>query len=169
MDPSGGSQDYGAGPKALGFRAETSAVNWAVVEGSAEVPILTAADQAAAPATYDDPAALAWFREHVRHLIATYSPQVVAIRCPETVMRAAALSSMYKRCRVEGVLMETAHSCGVAVVTGPLATISKNLGTKSAKKYLETDDLRGLNWSKYPRKCREAILVAASALPSVDH
>jgi hypothetical protein len=62
--------------------------------------------------------------------------------------------------------METAHCCGIAVVTGPLATISKNLGTKAAKKYLETDDLRGLDWSKCPKNRREAILVAASALPS---
>jgi hypothetical protein len=150
---------------ALGFRAEPSAINWAVVEGFLQAPVLVAADHAAAPATYDEPAALAWFRAQVLHLIQTYSPQLAAVRYPETFMRSTTLQSD-KRCRVEGVVIEAAGSCGIRVLTGALATISKNLGSKGAKKYLETDELRGLDWSKHPKNQREAILVAASALPA---
>ena len=150
---------------ALGFRAERSAINWAVVEGSREEPVLVAADQAVAPATYSEGAALVWFRDQVRQLIQVYSPQVVAIRYPETVIRSSAQLSMHKRCRVEGVLVEVAHSSGITVLTGALATISKNLGTKAAKHYLETEELRGLDWSGHSKNRKEAILVAASALP----
>lgn len=170
MEPGCGSLNNlgSAQATALGLRAEVSAVNWAVVEGSREAPVLVAADQAVAPATYDEAASLGWLRAQVRSLIETYSPQVVAIRYPETVIRSSAQSSMHRRCRVEGVLVEVARSCGAQVLTGALATISKNLGAKAAKKYLETDELRGLDWSKYTKNRREAILVAASALPSSD-
>jgi len=149
---------------AIGFRIEPSAINWAIVEGSLEVPVLVAADKSVAPTSYDEAAALAWFRDKVRQLIQTYSPGIAAVRFPETFMRSAAQSSMYKRCRVEGTVIEAAHSCGIKVLTGALGTISKHLGTKGAKKYLEHEDLRGLDWSKYQKNCREAILVAVSAL-----
>ena len=153
---------------ALGFRAETNAINWAVVKGSTEEPILIAADSSAAPVTYDEGPALRWFHDKVRQLVETYSPQVVAIRYPETVMRASPQTSMHRRCRVEGVLMEAAQSSGVKVVAGPLATISKNLGSRAAKKYLDTNELRGLDWSKHPKNRREAILVGASVLGSEE-
>ena len=128
--------------------------------------MLVAADHSAAPATYDELSALVWFRTQVVHLIQTYSPQLAAVRYPETFMRSAHGSSNDKRCRVEGVVIEAAQSCGIRALTGALATISKNLGSKSAKKYLETDELRGLDWSKHPKNRREAILVAAAALPA---
>jgi hypothetical protein len=153
---------------ALGLRAETSAINWAVVKGSTEEPILVAADSAAAPVAYDETSALTWFRKKFTQLVEMYSPNVVAIRYPETVMRPASQTSMHRRCRVEGVLVEAAQSSGLKVVTGALATISKNLGTKAAKRYLETSELRGLDWSKQPKNRKEAILAAASALPSEE-
>ena len=73
------------------------------------------------------------------------------VRYPETVLRSSQPLSMHKRCRVEGVVIEAVHSSGVRVLTGPLATISSKLGSKAAKRYLETDDLRGLDWSKHPK------------------
>ena len=64
-------------------------------------------------------------------------------------------------------MLEAAHSRSKRVVVGALTTISSSLGTKSAKKYLNDDDLRGLDWSRYRQKnLREAILVAAAALPN---
>lgn len=150
----------------LGIRAETSAVNWAVVTGSTDEPVLVATETASAPVSYDEAGALGWFRNALAQLIETYSPEVVAIRSPETVRGPSLQTSMHRRCRVEGVIMETAQSSGLKVVVGPLATISKNLGTRAAKHYLETTELRGIDWSKHPKNRREAILAGASVLPA---
>jgi hypothetical protein len=92
---------------------------------------------------------------------------MVAVRYPETFGRQSVRGADHRRCRIEGVIIEASNSAGLVVIAGALASISKNLGTKAAKHYLESDDLRGLDWSKYPAKnTREAILVAASALGS---
>jgi hypothetical protein len=150
---------------AIGFRAEPSVVNWAVVQGSSAEPVLLGADKLTAPASFDEGAALTWFRDRTQYLVQTYSPNIAAVRSPETFMpRNVKLSSLYQRCRLEGVVIEALHSSGIHVLTGALATISKNIGSKGAKHYLETPDLRGLDWSKYDTNRREAILVAASAL-----
>lgn len=151
--------------KAIGFRAEPSALNWAVVDNSTTPPTVIDVDVLTAPTVYDEPAALKWFRDNVNLLIDTYMPQVAAVRSPETHIRFPQLATLYQRSRLEGVIVESAHSRGINVVIGPLGTISKNLGTKSAKKYLEQDDLRGLDWRKHKGNRREAILVATSALP----
>jgi hypothetical protein len=151
--------------KAIGFRAEPSTVHWAVVEGSKIEPVLIAADEEKAPATFDEAARLKWLRDRIRYLLQTYSPEVAAVRYPETFQRSPKVLPLGQRCRLEGVIIEGVQSCGVRVLTGPLATISKNLGSKGAKHYLESRELRGLDWSKYDVNRREAILVAASALP----
>lgn len=151
---------------AIGFRAEPSVINWAAVEGTKETPILIDAIGLKAPATYTEAAALKWFREKVAELVRGFAPDVAAIRYPETFLRSVNITSLNQRCRLEGVILEMLQSSGVPVLTGPLATISKNLGTSAAKHYLESPDLRGLDWSKYKSKqnLKEAILVATSAL-----
>ncbi len=152
--------------KSIGFRAEPSSVSWAVVEGSTAAPILNGADKLKAPASFDEAAALKWFREQTQRLVQAYSPNVAVVRSPETFFpHQPKYLPLYQRCRVEGVLVETLHSCGVQVLTGPMATISGKLGSKAAKHYLPSDDFRGLDWSKCDDKKREAILAAASALP----
>lgn len=152
--------------KAIGFRAEPAAVNWAVVEGSKEQPILLGSGKETAPTTFDEVAALKWFRDRIQYIVKTYSPSVAAVRYPETFQPRVKLVPLGQRCRVEGVLIEAVRSCGInEILTGPLATISKNLGSKTAKHYLEGDELRGLDWSKLRDYEKEAILVAASALP----
>lgn len=60
--------------------------------------------------------------------------------------------------------MEVVNSVKLPVTACALKTISSKLGSQSAKKYLESDDLRGLDWSGVPKNSREAILVAAAAL-----
>lgn len=153
------------GTKAIGFRAEPSAVNWAVVEGTKENPVLIAADRSESPVAYSEPESLAWFRSRAQQLVQTYSPKLAAVRYPETVRRSSS-ASMDRRSRVEGVLIDAMQAAGIATSTGALATISKNLGSNQAKKYLVTDELRGLNWSSHSKNEREAIMVAASILPS---
>jgi len=43
--------------------------------------------------------------------------------------------------------------------------ISGRLGTKKAKKYIDSNELRGLDLSKIPTLAREAVLIAVAALP----
>jgi hypothetical protein len=151
--------------RAIGFRVEPSLVHWAVVEGTSEAPILVAADKLTSPATFDEPQALTFYRERVSLLLAQHLPDVVAVRYAETFGRQSVRESDFRRCRIEGVILEASDSKGLKIMTGALASISKNLGTKAAKRYLESSDLRGLDWSRYPAKnIREAILVGASAL-----
>jgi hypothetical protein len=95
----------------------------------------------------------------------TYSPAIAAVRYPETFQPRVRLASLGQRCRVEGVVIEAVKSSGIGVLTGPLATIAKNLGSTKPKHYLEGDEFRGIDWSKRKPHEREAILVAASALP----
>jgi hypothetical protein len=151
--------------KTIGFRAEPSAVSWAVLEGSKGKPILCGYGKEEPPATFDEGASLKWFRDRIQHIVKTYSPEVAAVRYPETFQPRIKFVPLGQRCRVEGVLIEAVHSSGIKVLTGPLATIAKNLGSKTPKHYLETDEFRGLDWSQHKAYEREAILVAASALP----
>jgi len=126
--------------------------------------VLAGSDRAVFPASYAEAEALAWCRDRIRHLIDAYGVALVAVRYPEPFGRSGRTDSARKRSRVEGVILEAAHSKGIAVATGALVTISKNLGVKSAKALLEDDTLRGLDWSQLNEKAREAVLAAASGL-----
>jgi hypothetical protein len=151
--------------KAIGFRAEPSALNWAVVQGCKNEPILLGYGKEEPSATFDEPAALKWFRDKVQNIVQSYLPDIAAIRFPETFQPHVKHVLLGQRCRVEGVVIEVVCSSGIKILTGPLASIAKNLGSKTAKHYLASDELRGLDWSKHKPNGREAILVAASALP----
>lgn len=152
--------------RTIGFRVEPGLINWALLEGTSEAPVLAAPPgKLASPATYTEPQALSFYRERILLLLTEHAPDTVAVRYAETFGRQGVRESDYRRCRIEGVILEAANSKGIKVITGALASISKNLGAKAAKHYLEGNDLRGLDWAKYPAKnMREAILVAASAL-----
>ena len=152
--------------RVLGFRAEPASINWAVVEGDPNLPILVLAESLAAPASYTDPEALGWFRVQVHRLIDQFSPTLIAVRFPEAFVPSRAKDSDRRRCRVEGVIIEGANSRGLRVHTGALATISKNLETSSTKvkAYLEGKEFRRMDWSNFPKNVREAILVGVSGL-----
>jgi hypothetical protein len=62
--------------------------------------------------------------------------------------------------------VEASRALALKVVTGALNTFGKRFGSGSAKQDLEKENLRGLDWSKYDRNRREAILVAISLLPT---
>lgn len=99
-------------------------------------------------------------------LIDNYEPDLVALRYAESFGRKATDSDR-KRARIEGVLAEAAHSRGIEVVTGPLRAISQRLKTDSAKAYLDSGELRGLQLDRLERNCQEAVLAAISALPNL--
>jgi len=149
----------------LGLRAEPRAFHWAVVSGTLERPVLEGSGSETSPHTYSEAESLAWTRQKVDHIIDTYNPTTVAVRYPERIARGANTDSAKSRCRVEGVLVEVSSTKNKAVVTGALNTFGKHAGSSSLKNDLASDDLRGLDWSKYNDKVREAILVAASLLP----
>lgn len=150
--------------KVIGFRAEPSVLNWAFVEGSSRIPILNYADKLTAPATYAEAEALSWYRTQVLHLIEQFGPDAIAVRFPETFGRGPAREADHRRSRIEGVVMEVAHCEGLRVETATLTTISKNLDTRSAKAYLDNEVFRGMDWDRYPKNVKEAILVGASFL-----
>jgi hypothetical protein len=150
--------------RVLGFRAEPKQIHWAVVEGTQLVPILVAHDVAAAPVNLSDAPALTWYCDRVKHIIKAYAPALATVRTAESVARGANKDGPRRRLRIEGVLLQTADSCGLKVTIGALAMISGKLGSQ-AKKYIESGELRGLDLSEIPLPSREAVLVAVAALP----
>ena len=150
-------------PKALGFRAESGQIHWAVVEGTPEAPIVVAHDSAAAPVNLDEAPGLSWYSNRVRLLVETYQPAAAAIRTAEPISKSNNTGAT--PLRIEGVLLQTLDSCNLAVTLGALATISGKLGTQ-AKRYIESGKCRGLDLTKIQPARREAILVAVAALPS---
>jgi hypothetical protein len=155
------------GKTILGLRAEPRAFHWAVVTGTLDSPVLEGSGTETAPHAYSEAESLAWTRQKVDHIIDTYKPTTVAVRYPERIARGANKDSAKSRCRVEGVLVEVSSTKNRAVVTGALNTFGKHSGSNSPKDDLASEDLRGLDWSKHKDKAaREAILVAASLLPS---
>lgn len=156
--------------RVLGFRAEPGSINWAIVEGETDLPVLILADSSAAPTLYEEAEALGWFRVQVHRLIDQFSPSLVSVRFPEAFVPSRARDSDRRRSRVEGVIIEAANSKGLPVRTGALATISRRLETQptKAKAYLTAKEFRGLDWSNYPKYVREAILVGVSGLGPAD-
>jgi hypothetical protein len=88
----------------------------------------------------------------------------MAVRFPEPKGRATHGDAARRRSRIEGVILEAAASAGRVVVTGAFVTISARLKAKSAKSFLDEENLRGLDWSTRNVHSREAILVAVAAL-----
>lgn len=152
--------------RVLGIRAVPDGFYWAVVEGDRAAPILVASDKALFPASYAEPASLSWCRDRLHHLIDSYDPGCVAIRLPEAYARAASTDSARRRNRAEGVLIEGANAKALRVHMAAMATMSKNLGVKSAKLLLSDKSLRGLEWSGRNDNVKEAIMVAVCALES---
>lgn len=150
--------------RALGFRAETHKIYWAVVEGTRKAPILVAHDNAAAPVNLAEASALSWYSSRVRHIVETYKPGGAMIRSAEPSARGSRKEGPRLRLRIEGVLLQTIDSCGLKATVGALATISGKLGTQ-AKEYIESGELRGLDLSGLTSYAKEAVLVAVAALP----
>ena len=115
--------------RALGFRAEADRVNWAVVEGSRNAPILVARDTAAAPVNLEEGPALSWYSSRVKLLVEAYKPAVATIRTAESVARGSNKDGARRRSRIEGVLLQTIDACGLKVTIGALAMISGRFGS----------------------------------------
>lgn len=153
----------------IGFRAEKDKVHFAIVKGTRQSPILVDANKFSAPAAYSLGEALAWYRDRVHALVTQHHPVRGTVRLSETFLARkptpTSLDSMFARARIEGVLLEALASKQVSVSCGKLQQIASGLGTKTAKHYLDEDEVRGLDWSSIKNaNTREAILAAVSIL-----
>jgi hypothetical protein len=141
---------------------------YALVQGTKENPVLLEDDKFSAPLDYSDAEAMAFFRDRLLSIFKKHEPKTAFIRYGETFLpRKPApniLASMFARARVEGVILESAHSEGVKIVGASLAGISSKLESKRPRAYLGSGDLRGLDLTGRPVARQEAILVAVSAL-----
>ncbi len=155
--------------RSMGCRAEKDRVFWAVLTGTVEAPILDSNDKVVIPREYSESQGLNFVRNQLMTLIRKFEVQQLGVRLSETFLKtkpsSTALASMFQRARIEGVVMEIAQELGCTVTPGNLQKIGQGLGTRSAKAYLDRDELRGLDISSIKNaSMREAILTAASLL-----
>lgn len=150
--------------KAIGFRAEAKAINWAVVTRAGDSLVLIKTETQKLPATFDEARGLEWCRKRLHQIVDEHHPIVAGVRYPEPSAPKANVTATNERIRIEGIILESLASKGVDVITGALRTIGSIMGSESAKAYLKRDDLRGLQWKGIPEYRKEAIMVAVAAL-----
>lgn len=150
--------------RAVGFRAATNELFWAVVEGTIDEPVLIDSGRIKRPRTMPtDGDALAWFVGEIGRLVREYQPQRSAVRTPEPVGRAA--HKMFPRVRLEGAVIATLVGHQVPCFSAALGTITAELGaTTSAKRYIDGGHVRGVDISEMLVPQREAVVVAVAAL-----
>ncbi len=152
--------------KAIGFRVEPQTVNYAVVEGTKQEPILIVNDKITPPKSYlQESQQLVWYRNRLLIILEQYQPQFGAIRCAEPLsFRNTNKDSLLKRARIEGVILEVLGEKSIECITAALKKISSEINSQSAKKYLSSDEFRGINLSQINKNQQEAILVAVTQL-----
>jgi hypothetical protein len=151
--------------KAIGFRAEPKQVHFVVIERSGDTGIVKARGKLLAPASFSEAQQLDWYRGKVRTVLDEHKPEKVAVRYPEPSARQGKVTSAQRRLRIEGVILEAAFSKGKEIVTGPWATWSSLLHTKSAKEYLSRDNVRGIDQTGVKDDYeREAFLAALASI-----
>jgi hypothetical protein len=147
---------------------EPSAVHYAVVEGSVDEPVLVDSGRYSAPKDFDEAEALTWYRKRTKELLEQFGPGRGAIKYMESIAGAGraprSTDSTRRRHRIEGVVLQLLDEVVLTTVTARFTTIGARLGTRTAKDFLEGNDLRGLDWSGKPALVREAILAATGAL-----
>lgn len=154
---------------AIGFRAESSSCNWAVVTRRDGQLLLIANDTIVMPRDYDEAQSLAWYRKRLTQSLDEYTPDIGGVRYPEPSARKPRhVTGAQARLRLEGVTLETLAARNTPVITGALSTISSEIGSKSAKKYLSQSDVRGIDLDGIPTNRREAIIVAIAAMEHAE-
>lgn len=155
--------------RTFGFRAEKDKVFYAIVEGSQDEPVLLEHDKFSAPTSYSLPQQLSWYRNRVQTLIQRHSPSSVCVRQAETRIprkpSVKALESMFTRAKIEGVLLEAVDNTNTDIHSGKMQNLASKLGSRSAKKYLENNNIRGVDLEKIKNNSmKEAILAAIAVL-----
>lgn len=151
--------------RSIGFRVEPKAINYAVVTGTKQEPELLYYNTMNAPKSYDQEASrLLWYRNRLVTILSNDQIDFGVIRLPESVAQTKR-NLLLQRARIEGLIFAVLKELGIDCTAGALNTISSDINSKSAKKYLSQDDFRDLNWSSIKNKNqREAILTAVTKL-----
>ena len=148
--------------RVIGLRAEPKGFFWAVSHGTQEVPVVVGMGYVEAPKTFSFPQGVNFLRSRFLQLITEFKIDNAGLRTPEMVRTQN--EAFRQRLRVESVLLAASSEAGIKIIQGPLATLGRLLGVKSAKTLLDSDDYCGINLEKMPTPKREAILMSVSLL-----
>jgi hypothetical protein len=149
---------------AIGFRAETQHVYWAVVTGEKEQPKLIDSGKISPPKIFSEPEKLTWYNNRVLQLTEQHNIVACYVRTAEPSAKTKSIL-IQERSRIEGVIIQALETKKLRISIGPLATLSSKIGTKSAKDFIDGAQFRALDWEKIKNKSqREAILSAVSVL-----
>lgn len=156
---------------AMGFRAEKDTVQWALVSGNRDQPVLLAHDRLRVPDGLSESNGLRWLRSELQFLLEQYRPDAIAIRLLEchltTFPTPKGLSLIYKRARIEGILLEVC--CPRQENASWRRTITRDDESKGGpRRNLFVDpDGRDVDWREISSKSRrQAIVIAATLLPA---
>lgn len=159
-------------PRAIGFRASSGEVYYALVEGSPAQPSVVDCDRLRLPKAMDLPEALGWLRGAVLAIIGEYQVKACGVRTTEPLAAVKGNRGKGSETRhyLEAVILETAASTGLDRVYGPSATLTARLDAgSSVKGYVQASDFRGVErWDNYTEACREAIVTATAALALLE-
>lgn len=150
--------------RGIGFRVEPKAIHWGIVEGTKDSPLVIADDVISAPKTYDEASTLSLYRSQISLVLNQYYPKAAAIRYSEPNARGKLTNSTRLRVQIEGIILQLLHSEGLNTIAGASNTLTANIGSDSLKKYISSDEFRGIDWASRSDKRREAILAAVSTL-----
>lgn len=157
--------------KAIGFRAGSREVHYAVIEGNSRAPTLVTIDKLAAPAAYTQPQMLVWYREQCQLLIDEFGTRAGGVKTAEPLSRslgAAARRGATDRNNLEGVIMEAVAAKGCDCIVGSLATLSSKIGERPGT-CLDSERFQCIaTWAKLNREKKEAVLAAVSALAMLE-
>ncbi len=153
---------------AIGIRVETNQVNYVILDGTPDKPKIVVKDKLKEPKFNGMAQVLVWYREQIIQLCDTNKINTGWIRTAESqarAMGAASKSGASKRCHIEGVIIEAIASTGAIAEAGSITSLNKALKSKSAKKYIEGEDFRGIpSWDKFDKYIREAAIAGVAAL-----
>lgn len=154
--------------RSIGIRAENGSVQWAVVEGTVDEPVLVEDDKFSPPKTYEIGDAAVWVQNRIGDIVDRLSPDVANIRVAETFLQKkpnpTQQNGILFRARFEGMAILSLAAKGVAVNIGQIAQMKARVGSKHVKTYLEQRELRGMDLSSVPKIRQEAVLAAVAAL-----
>lgn len=155
----------------MGFRAERDTIQWALVSGTRDQPVLLAHDRLRVPDGLPESDGLRWFRSELQFLLEQQRPDAIAIRLIECHLTTSptpkGYSLIFKRARIEGILLEVC--CPQQENASWRRTITRDdesLGGP-ARSLFVTPDRQDVNWRQIPSTSqRQAIVIAGTLLPA---
>lgn len=149
----------------LAVRCSNTDFAYAVIEGTKQSPTVVESDLTGYPKGSEEHVLFHWFHQEIMGLIGNHSPDGVAVKAAETMVKRT--RSLEIRIRVEGIALMSAAEAGCDTAHRKVkSTIAKDLGMKGKGKYLETklDTSPIADFDSYNTKQQEAILVGWSCL-----